>query len=111
MAGFNFGAGQSAIGNMLNPATTSGWGATVTPATNAGAGPFDMMGLMKGFQGPQQVAPIMSGGVGGSAPQPQTAGLNSNPLMQAIMSMIGGGGAAGRIPGLGQILRGSLMRV
>jgi hypothetical protein len=109
MAGY-MGVGQG-LGSILNPATTAGWEATVTPAAQSAGMGFNPMAMMKGFQGPQQAAPIMSGGVGGSAPQPQIAGLNSNPLMQAIMSMIGGGGAAGRVPGLGQILRGGLMRV
>jgi hypothetical protein len=74
--------------------------------------------LMQAFGGMKSqpaVSPIMGGGVtGGGQPAPQAnlAALQSNPLMTAIMQMIQSGGAGGRqVPGLGQILRGGLMRV
>lgn len=68
-----------------------------------------LMQALGGMKAQPAVSPIMSGGVAGGgqqAPGANIAGLQSNPLMAALMGMIGGGGAAQRIPNLGALLRG-----
>lgn len=90
------------------PATTEGWDATVTPtpapSAPVPANPMSMLSGLQGVKTPQAPQPIMSGSVGGRAPEMQKVG--NSALQAAIMSMIAGGGAQPQVgPGLGQLIQ------
>src|SRR4249919_40057 len=114
----------SALGSVLGYGTGGGGGMENSSIAGAGCaggaagGGIDnqkLMAALGSIKGMAPVSPIMSGGVSGGgqpAPQANLAALQSNPLMAALMGMIQQGGAGARqVPGLGQLLRGGLMRV
>lgn len=93
------------------PATTAGWGATVTPEGAAASG-FNPSTMLSGLQGvsAQQPKPFMQAGVSGSQPAPgMKVQQGQGALAAEIMKLISGGGGAQnplRVPGLGSMIKG-----
>ncbi len=59
---------------------------------------------LQGFKGPEAVKPEFAGGIRGAqaAPQPNPAGLQTDPIMQLLQQLLQGGGP----PPLGNLLGG-----
>ncbi len=62
------------------------------------------LAALQGFKGPEAVKPELAGGIRGAqaAPQPNPAGLQTDPIMQLLQQLLQGGGP----PPLGTLLGG-----